>query len=367
MSADDFEEILLSDNAMNDLLSTGPFILQEHPTTQSPASQIHRDNTTRPWDSVNFSETDLLLDGPMPNLTQIPQSIIQKPRSGSLVLGPHDHLALKSYRTSFALSQTLKDPDWSLPSLILHSISKNKMSMHLALAVSFQHISTEQFSTLSMFHFQEGFELLRIAVIEGNSEDKISILSSFYFAFVFTLLEDEISLQRLEDLSLWSINYIRRFKLDSIASGLGYSNGELREEDSQIPGGKDPGNLTIIARLVVWLYKEDVRSVLMGGPGYIGRRFRKIPEELMNIWRFSRPALQLHWGILYPVSQSLNDLEMSQVVDMGVELLLLRYEVTACWDSSTDFGTPREVKMWFHRLAIVSYLLCSSTDGAECS
>jgi hypothetical protein len=89
----------------------------------------------------------------------------------------------------------------------------------------------------------------------------------------------------------------------------------------------------------------------MGGPEYIGKYFQKYPERMMNIWRFSRPAMQLHWGILYPVSQSLDDLEMSQIVEMGIELLLLHYEVTAYLDSSVNSETSREIEMWFERIA----------------
>jgi hypothetical protein len=191
---------------MEEIFSAGFCLSHDQEMIQSPASQLSIANiVSRPWDLVGLSETDPLLGIPMTSLTPISSSISQIPQSGSLFLGPDDHLALKINRTSFALSQTLKDPDCSLPALLLQSISKERMAMHFASTVSFQHISAEQYSAISLFHFQEGFDPLRTAVIEGNDDDKILTLSSFHFPFVFKL-EGDISLHTPEALSLWSVD-----------------------------------------------------------------------------------------------------------------------------------------------------------------
>lgn len=321
--------------------------------------RLERDE--QPSDAINRNSYSGNGAAPQPFATFLPlltPSIYHTPLMSSLVLDRDEQSALGIYQSSFAIARTLKNPEWSFPTLLLRLVAGNTMAMHLALAVSFQWMETFSLpKDRASYHFQRGLCLLQEALVQVRYQDKIAVMASFFFAFVYMLRSDKTPIKELGGLSFTALNYIKEFKLDF----LGSSSTPLAP--SQVLANGSSQECTFLARLLLWLYKEDVNSASLGGEGHIARHFRSSPEKMMDIWRFSRPTLQLNWGSQYPLCQRLDDVEMSHAVDMSVELLLLRHEITECGVSIENPTVADAVETWFHQLNLVCSLLNCQIKG----
>ncbi|KAJ5191247.1 uncharacterized protein N7498_010232 [Penicillium cinerascens] len=170
-------------------------------------------------------------------------------------------------------------------------------------------------------------------------------MASFFFNFVYMLRS--ISLKEIGKLSLAALNYIKKFQLDSLGTEPTLNMPQTHVGRQQAVELQGSANRTLLARLLFWIYKEDVNCAFLGGGGHVGKHFRSSPQRMMDIWRLSRPTLQLNWGIEYPIHQSLDDMEMSHAVDMSVDLVLLRFEIT---------DRANSIHPWFHQIRTVGNL-----------
>ncbi|KAH6892576.1 hypothetical protein B0T10DRAFT_547295 [Thelonectria olida] len=260
-----------------------------------------------------------------------PLSVYHISLPNSLVLCKEEFYALKHYETTFATTQTCKDPQWSFPKLLLHQASRSSMTMHFALATALYDLDTlHGFQTnnrlLAHRHFTNGSSMLQKVASPSTDEDYVEILSCFYYIYISMSRQKSMDKANLKALSQNTLAYIRRLSLGESGSLSGQSSAMYDQTTS--PSASSAAVRSFICRLIFWLYKEDVYCSFYGCAGDLARHFQATPNLLKDVWEIARPMLQLNWGPIYPDSQCINDIEMSRVVDMTVELASLRFDAT---------------------------------------
>lgn len=91
--------------------------------------------------------------------------------------------------------------------------------------------------------------------------------------------------------------------------------------------------------------------------GEVARYFQATPDLLNDVWEIARPMLRLNWGASYPESQCINDIEMSRIVDMTVELVSLRFDATElAMSASMTTEIVRATEQKFSAVEAVSQL-----------
>ncbi|KAH6991400.1 hypothetical protein BKA56DRAFT_574369 [Ilyonectria sp. MPI-CAGE-AT-0026] len=282
--------------------------------------------------------------GTIDSLEWIPQnssplSTSHIPLPSSLILGEEELDALRHYETSFALSQTAKDPKWSFPKLLLRQSSHSTMAMHFALAISLHDLDT-QYDTqtnrrlLAHHHFNSGSSMFKHDV--SDSKDHVEILSCLYYIYIYMSRQRLVDEFKLQKLSRNTLDYIDKLELESLA------RSGLTEQLNRV--APNAAIRSFLCRLILWLYKEDVYCSFSGCAGDVARYFQGKPNLLKAVWEVSRPMLQLNWGAAYPESQCINDMEMSHVVDMTIDLLSLRFDVTEMGHSRFNLPTLQMIE-----------------------
>ncbi|KAF7555667.1 hypothetical protein G7Z17_g1963 [Cylindrodendrum hubeiense] len=165
-------------------------------------------------------------------------------------------------------------------------------------------------------HFTSGASMFKKTV--SNQGDDLEILSCFYYIYIYMSRQTLVDRFKLQKLSQKTLDYIGKFDLETLAN--------IIDQTTQI--APNAAIRSFICRLILWLYKEDVYCAFSGCAGDVARYFQAKPKLLKAVWEVSRPILQLNWGPDYPESQCVNDLEMAHIVDMTIELLSLRFDVT---------------------------------------
>lgn len=284
------------------------------------------------------------LDGTIDSFEWIPPissplSASHIPLPNSLALGKEELDALKHYETSFAITETAKDPKWSFPKLLLRQSSCSTMAMHFALAISLHDLDM-QYDThtshrlLAHHHFASGSSIFMNVV--SDSKDHVEILSCFYYIYIYMSRQRLVDKFKLQKLSQKTLDYIDKLKLESlVGSGL---------TDQLNPVAPSAAIRSFLCRLILWLYKEDVYCSFSGCAGDVARYFQGKPNLLKAVWEVSRPMLQLNWGAAYPESQRINDMEMSHVVDMTIDLLSLRFDVTELGHSESNLAVLQMIE-----------------------
>ncbi|KAH7156029.1 hypothetical protein EDB81DRAFT_376875 [Dactylonectria macrodidyma] len=303
----------------------------------SPASQYQHGYSS----CIDEAETDAYAWLPQVSYTLSTSHI---PLPNSLVLGKSEIAAIRHYETVFAITQTSKDPQWSLPKLLLRQASCNTMVMHFALAISLHDLDAQydiqtDNQVLAHRHFLSGSSLFQSAVVHHGG-NHIDILACFYYIYIYMTRRKMVDKYRLQMLSQKTLDYINKLDLESLAS----VSGNAKIGNQVAPNA---AIRTFLCRLVLWLYKEDVYCSFSGCAGDVARYVQEKPNLLKAIWEVSRPMLQLNWGAEYPEIQCIKDMEMSHVVDMTIELLSLRFDVTEMGHSGPNHDVLQDIEAKF--------------------
>lgn len=260
------------------------------------------------------------------------------PLPNSLTLTVNEHHALKHFRTAFALSLTAKDPQWSIPSLLLHLCSYNNMAVHFILGASIYdleaHSSTPMHkSTMAECHFEQGSSfLIQYSALGTYPRDSVATLTSFLFKYIYMSRQPNMDPMEIGRLSHTVLDFIRIFLLQwepLIPSSPSSPNQFLIPRWTT--GSKS--EQALLARVIAWLYMQDIQSSLYGCGGDLARYFRG--SKIRSIWETARLALLLNWGENYPGLGE--DIEASQSIDMFVDVAQTRFEII------TFSQTPSEV------------------------
>lgn len=327
------------------------------------------------WMDLFCLPPDDELDGSMQTTTLDPRDLLlgiscyaqipyplpayQIPLPGSLVLGRDEQLALRHYETTFALSQTPKDPLWSFPRLLLRKVSYSAMTMHFALATSLHELDAQHEGPgggsqtslnrlRALRHFEDASSTFKGVMSQDHATDHLETLSCFYYIYVYMSRQRVVDRTKLDRLSRTVADYIQTFSLETSLTAI---------PGTAAPGVAGPALHSFLCRLLFWIYKEDVSASFYGCAGEVARYFKDRPRSLRDVWEVSRPALPLNWGAEYPEAQRVADMETSLAVDMTVEMMELGFDVTELGRSGVVPAAPSPtIEATFALLEVVSTL-----------
>ena len=244
----------------------------------------------------------------------------------SLELDLDEHRALKHYQTTYSLYRTTKDPEWSTHMVLLRIGSTDRMIMHLLLAVSINDLQHRSGGSLwseqAHNHFQRGVGLL-IDFMQGDSESKhISLMASFFLTYLYMTKRRFIAPQELRQLSLAVTNYVKKYDLDSLCIGPLQSPNipEILVKSCNY-------NRSLLARLIMWTFDEDIKCSFLGNGGHFARHLTDHGMRTKDVYDVSRNALSVYFGAEYPVSQNMDDQQNSTVLEFLWALLPLWQDI----------------------------------------
>ena len=245
----------------------------------------------------------------------------------SLILSSKEHDALGHYQTAFSIYRTTKDPKWSTHKLLLDLGSQNPMIMHFILAVSINDVCLrrEQDSSQdAQQHFEAGSKALIEAIDKGSENDNVFIMAAFLFLYLYMPKRESVPRHRIRHLSMTVSNYLKQNKLD---------NRCLESSSAPAPPGDLPRlssrDRSILARLIIWTYDEDVKCGFEGSGGYLAEYLTAHRERTMAVYEVSRTALEAYWGSKYPECQISDD------DDNAMELEFL-WALTGLWQDINE-------------------------------
>lgn len=249
----------------------------------------------------------------------------------SLELDLDEHRAVKHYQTTYSLYRTAKDPNWSTHMVLLRLGSKDPMIMHLLLAVSINDLQNRSgdtsWSQQAHNHFQAGAHLLIGNMQCITESNHVSLMASFFFIYLYMTKRQCIAAQQLRQLSLVVANYVKKYSPDSFCTDSIHSP----ETTPLITTSKYDRSL--IARLIMWTFDEDVKSSFQGAGGYFARYLTDHGVRTKNVYNVSRNALSVYFGAEYPVYQNMDDQQNSTVLEFLWAMMPL-------WQDINDITQP---------------------------
>lgn len=242
------------------------------------------------------------------------------PLPNSLVLGSEEHSALGHYQSTFSIYRTTKKPKWSTHTLLLDLGNENPMIMHLILAVSINDISLRRENEPpqeAKTHFEVGAREFITTYEKDSATDHISLMVAFLLLYLYIPKRKSVPRERIQQLSKTVLEYVKKHMLDSRCLE--------RTTDTVFVGDAfTEAERKLLARLIIWIYDEDVKCSFQGFGGYLAEHLTAHRERTMAVYEVSRTALEAHWGSKYPEEESADDDENA------VELEFL-WALTSLW------------------------------------
>jgi hypothetical protein len=202
------------------------------------------------------------------------------------------------------------------------------MLMHFILAVSLNDVSHRQdhdSSQEAQKHFKVGAQGLIETIKKQSTEDHVFVMASFLFLYLYMPKRKSVPRQRIRQLSLTVLEYLKQHKLDSLcldsaqADTTG-SSSDLTYRDRHV-----------LARLIIWIYDEDVKCGFQGSGGLLAKYLTAHRERTMAVYEVSRTVLKAHWGSIYPAEQLADD------DDNAMELEFL-WALTGLWQEINELS-----------------------------
>lgn len=279
------------------------------------------------------------------------------PENG-MSLNNDEEMALTHYRTTFSLSQTTRDPQWSTAALLLrHGLKHSEMLLHLILAVSLHDMPSDpaivgRLRQTGHKHYEKGTEQLMQALQCEDFADHLAILASFYCIHTYMSHSNGTIISKLDRLSHTATEHLKKHNLIMPLRGV---QASLHHNLT-----KNSAERSLIARMILWLLKTDAHGSFLGCKPSIVNHFQAHPDLLSAIQAESRLALQLNWGAEYPISQSIRDIESTLPVDMMINMLVLCGKIS---EFSQSASNPEST----HMLAGLQKELAALEIVSECT
>lgn len=243
------------------------------------------------------------------------------PEVGPL-LNPDEERAMMHFANSFSQTQTTRDAQWSVPSLLArHALRNSKLLLEVILAVSLFDLNLSSNPSDSGYtlriahkHYETGTQKLIQALKSEDSADRVGILGAFYCIYSYMLRQNFIDPMKLDRLSSTALKFLRKHELDMTSLKAG-------------PQCSDRNERSLLARMSLWLIKIDAQCSLLGCEASLIGYYQANPEVLSCLQAASRLALQHNWGADYPISQSIRDIESYSPMDMMMDLLIIWYKI----------------------------------------
>lgn len=268
--------------------------------------------------------------------------------------------ALHHYRTYFPTVSVTKNLVWSTHMVMLRYGSQTPMSMHLLIAASLMNLATNKNYDDSMCqaareHARAGSHLLIESLNSGTEPDHIIILSSFFFLYKYMEKQKEPSPRGMAELSQAACNHVKLYALDSLSANLPPS--PVSTKDITVAQIIHRDKRECLARLIVWLFYEDVAASVKGHGGSLAHYLCAKPEQIDEIYQQATTSLESAWGSDYPESEIIDDIENGPILRFLYEVMTLYTEVNNIYRSSFPLAADIDaVEGKIRRLGEVSRL-----------
>ena len=278
--------------------------------------------------------------------------------SDSLVLAPLEHEELAHYLTAFCARRTTKQTSWSTFGVFLWIALNQPMIMHLLLAVSFSqpsmlHGDPTTARYMSRKHFHEGARCFVDAMSKDSEPDHVTLMVGFFFIYFYkTHCCAYPDLYGLSKLSLATRTHVKKYDLSNLCTEAPPSIVQ-RPEYFQ---GAWSASQSLLARLLIFLLYADIKLSFCGYGGSFASYMVDNPEITDRVYEVSRTALELNWGIDYPNSQVIDDIENSMIMDMTYHVNILCQRINNCYQVGSIKGGQQaeEIAMQLSKIEQVS-------------
>ncbi|KAE8445734.1 hypothetical protein EG329_012913 [Mollisiaceae sp. DMI_Dod_QoI] len=256
------------------------------------------------------------------------------PLPNSLTLSTRAHHALGHYQTTFSIYRTTKDPKWSTHKLLLDLGAKSTMIMQFILAVAINdvcHRQQHEGSFEAQEYFEAGARELIETIKKDSEEDFVVAMAGFLFLYWYMPKRKSVPRERIQQLSMTVLTYLKRHKLDSRCL-----ESEVESSAGETSSGLSDRDRPVLARLIIWTFDEDVKCGFQGSGGYLAAYLTAHRERTMAVYEVSRTALNAYWGTEYPEAQTSDD------DDNAMELEFL-WALTALWQDINELSQSQSL------------------------
>lgn len=279
-----------------------------------------------------------------------------------LVISGDEYQALSHYQHGFISDRLLKTPRWSTFGCILQSVSHIPMTMHFLIAISSMDLnqrSPHQAISLdvSRAHLRRGTEMLIRLMNIDTEPHHFSTLSSWFFLYLCMANRDVLDKEAVNRLSIGILNYVRRYRLDSLSAGI------RSEEISLAPSHQDPILSTesgLIGRVLLFMAAVDVGMGFQGCGGHLAKHLYLNLDKYWRIFSLQRYILERYWGPSYPEYEVVHDLETTTAMEMVYKVGRLFHRVNELSEKSHQEAAAGDLDLG-RRIAEIETVFYPST------
>jgi hypothetical protein len=199
----------------------------------------------------------------------------------------NDVLALEFHRTIFAYLRSTRDPTKSSHFTFSHHALKMPIALHLLLAVSHSELviyqgQGAQTPQESLLHFGLGSNMLLQRLTSTlDSGNHAEVMLSYLYLYHFWLRRDQWNLQKLQDLSMSILLYVKTWALDEACS-LAYRQSSVAGHHSVEYG--------LVAKILTYLFDRDGFCAYSGFAGALCTDGIQNQAVWQDIWHLSQLA-----------------------------------------------------------------------------
>lgn len=262
--------------------------------------------------------------------------------------------ALHYYKERFSATLTTKNFRWSTHMVMLRHGSQTPMIMHLLIAASLMNMGANQHDGAHIFsaareHYRAGVRVLMETLNSRAAPDHMSMLIAFFFLYKYLAEQKNTTPDAMTQFSQAVRDYFKKYNLATLCSKpllscIPSTEATIITKDKQ----------ECLARLIVWIFYEDVTASVGGYGGLLASHLCAEPEQTNEIYQCSTTILESFWGSDYPETEVLDDIENEPILKFFSEVMMLYTEVNEACQSSILAGDADRIEAKIQRLEEVS-------------
>lgn len=252
---------------------------------------------------------------------------------------------LHYYKTHFQTIMVTKNVRWSTHMVMLHHGSQSPMVMHLLIAASLMNLGASRYYDANICsaareHSRAGVYLLIEAMNSNAEPDYMSVLTAFFFLYKYMAEQKNTNPDAMAQFSQTVFEYFKKYNLNALCAKTLVARISSTEATATflLP----PDKREYLARLIVWIFYEDVFASIRGYGGLLASHLCAQPEQTYEIYQRSTTVLESAWGLDYPESEIVDDVENGTILKFLCEVMILYTKVNeACRSSSIATDSDR--------------------------
>jgi hypothetical protein len=262
--------------------------------------------------------------------------------------------ALHYYKERFSSFLTTKTFRWSTHMVMLRHGSQTPMIMHLLIAASLMNMGANQHDGANIFpaareHYKAGVRLLMEAMNSSAEPDHTSMLTAFFFLYKYMTEQKNTTPDAMTQFSQAVRDYFKKYNLATVCSKpllscMTSTQTTVITRDKQ----------ECLARLIVWIFYEDVIASVGGYGGLLASHLSAEPEQTNEIYQCSTTILESFWGSDYPETEIIDDIENGPILKFFSEVMMLYTKVNEACQSSTLASDADRIEAKILKLEAVS-------------